>query len=126
MLSVGAFVVIAVVLWCWYWSQFNLTGDGGFILLEAKSSPGGSRVAEVFAYKGGATVRGFSILIVRPKDQQISPDDFSLRVANSEGVAKLKISWENEKQLWVQFPSAEHQLLMQESFGVAIGERRIE
>jgi hypothetical protein len=124
LLMAGALVIAAVaLLYCW---PPNLTGDGGYALLEAEASPGGAKVAEVFAYRGGATVRGFSILLIRPKDQKVSPEDFSMRVADSEGGGRLKISWESDDRLWVQFPTSEHRLLKSQSFDVTIEETKKE
>jgi hypothetical protein len=120
----GGLIVAAVgVFYCW---PPRLIDDGGFDLLVAKRSPTGSKVAEVFAYRGGATVRGFSILLVRPSDREISPEDFSARVADCEGVGRIEVSWQGDERLLVWFPTTEHRLLKQTAFGVAIEERRIE
>jgi hypothetical protein len=123
LLFVGVLALAGVaLLYCW---PPRLTDDGGFVLLETKPTPDGSKVAEVFAYRGGATVRGFSVLLIRPKDQKISPEDFSTRVADSEGPGKPEISWVSDERLRVQFPTADHRLLQQMAFGVAIEEQQI-
>ena len=83
LLMAGALVIAAVaLLYCW---PPNLTGDGGYALL-----------------------------------------DFSMRVADSEGGGRLKISWESDDRLWVQFPTSEHRLLKSQSFGVTIEETKKE
>lgn len=104
----------------WWFRPPNLAGDGGFILLEEQRSPSGAVVAKVYAYRGGATVRGFTILVVHSADEHASPEQSEYRVADSEGPSPMKIQWRGDAVLLVQFRSAEHRILTKSRSGVEI------
>ena len=104
----------------WWFRPPNLTGDGGFKLLEEQRSPSGMVIAKVYGYKGGATVRGFTILVIHSVNERASPDLPEFRVADSEGPLPMKIQWSGNELLLVQFPSAEHRILMKSRSGVEI------
>jgi len=104
----------------WWFRPPNLTGDGGFKLLEEQRSPSGTVVAKVYAYMGGATVRGFTILVVHSANERANPELPEFRVADSEGPSPMKIQWRGNELLLIQFPSEEHHIFMKSRSGVEI------